>query len=92
MALHIVTVDQVARLCDRNDAIAQSLVYADVKRGFSLQITVGAESYSVVERDGSPLYFRSVDQLLDVLLDVPNVSHIASIDMRSWAGVGASSY
>ncbi|MGS0741922.1 hypothetical protein ACVBEF_08810 [Glaciimonas sp. GG7] len=85
MALDIITFDQISRLCDRDDVIAESLIYPDMRHGFSLKITLGSESYSVVRRDGSPHYFRSIDHVLDALLDVPNISPFLTLDTSGWA-------
>lgn len=85
MAFSIITFDQISRLCDRDDVIAEPLVYADTRYGFSLEINFGSESYSVVRHDGSPHYFRSIDHLLDALLDVPNVSPLLTLDASGWA-------
>ena len=85
MALSIITFDHISRLCDRDDMIAEPLVSASTQHGFSLKITLGSESYSVVRCDGSPLYFRSIDLVLDALLDVPNISPFLTLDVSGWA-------
>lgn len=85
MATAIVALKELARVCDRSDAYARPYIYADSREGFALEIRIRAERFSVVRSDGSPLRFRTIDLLLDALIDIPNISPRVMLDIAGWA-------
>ena len=84
MATAIVALKELARVCDRSDVYARPYVYADSREGFTLEIRVREERFTVVRSDGTPLRFRTIDVLLDVLIDIPNISPTVILDVARW--------
>jgi len=84
MATAIVALKELARVCDRSDAYARPYIYADSREGFALEIRIRGERFAVVRSDGSPLRFRTIDLLLDALIDIPNISPKVTLDTTGW--------
>lgn len=84
MAAALVALKELARVCDRSDAYARPHIYVDNREGFALEIRVRDEYFSVIRSDGLPLWFRTIEGLLDVLIDIPNISFTVTLDISRW--------
>ncbi|MCE4300337.1 hypothetical protein M0411_17320 [Xanthomonas hortorum pv. vitians] len=62
----------------------QVILHAERKRGYAMRIDDGTESRVVVDRDGMQLWFRTVDQALEDLADVPYLSENLIIVRSNW--------
>ncbi|MFS8372940.1 hypothetical protein JH314_02495 [Xanthomonas campestris] len=62
----------------------QVILHAERKRGYAMLIDDGTESRVVVDRYGMQLWFRTVDQALEDLADVPYLSENLIIVRSNW--------
>ncbi|APP79211.1 hypothetical protein ABQZ99_018185 [Xanthomonas hortorum pv. vitians] len=62
----------------------QVILYAERKRGYAMRIDDGTESRVIVDSHGMQLWFRTVDQALEDLADVPYLSENLIIVRSSW--------
>jgi len=59
-------------------------VIADNRAGYALALDVEGEYYEVVSENGEQLRFRTIEHLLDLLADVPEVVCAARLDFSRW--------
>ncbi|MBN9340650.1 MAG: hypothetical protein J0H52_11275 [Comamonadaceae bacterium] len=79
-----ISLHQLSSLGDQTPAPITSHVIADNQAGYALALDVGGEHYEVVSENGDRLRFRTIEHLLDVLVDAPEVAHVARLDFSRW--------
>ena len=80
--------DALTDLCDdpvRNETGQEvQAVLTPLSAGFALSARDGGVTYSILDDNGQPMVFRSVDQALDALADVPFLLPEVVIDTIRW--------
>lgn len=79
-----ISLHQLSSLGDQTQAPITSHVIADNQAGYALGLDVEGEHYEVVSDTGERLRFRTIEHLLDVLVDAPEVAHVARLDFSRW--------
>lgn len=89
--LFSMTLDQLDELCDDperdqpgGNEVRAILTY-DSRNGFYLSAQDGQRVYTIVEKDGEPVRFRTIEQAIEVLQDLPLASDIR-LDLAAPAG------
>ncbi len=60
------------------------VLHADRVKGYALCVRSGRDFRKVVGRDGGQFWFRTVDQALEELLDVPYLSENIVVVRSKW--------
>ena len=72
-------------VCDQaGDVPAAPSVIADNRTGYALLLDVGSERYEVTGDDGARLRFRTIEHVLDLLADAPELAQVARLDFSRW--------
>lgn len=80
-----VSLQDLDTVCDlAGGAPATPSVIADNLAGYALMVDVGGERYIVTGDDGEHLRFRTIEHLLDVLIDTPELAPVARLDFSRW--------
>lgn len=79
---------ELEELCDdpaRNESGQEvQAVLTPHNSGFVLTARDGGLTYDVIDRHGRPMIFRSIEQALDVLSDVPHLLPEVAINIIRW--------
>lgn len=80
-----ISLQELNAVCDQvGMEPAAPRVIADSRTGYALLLEVGGERYEVTGHDGEQLHFRTIEHLLDVLIDVPELVRVARLDFSCW--------
>lgn len=71
-------------VCDHVGNVPAASVIADSLAGYALMLDVCGEQYEVTGKDGERLRFRTIEHLLDVLIDTPDLASVARLDFSRW--------
>jgi hypothetical protein len=71
-------------VCDQVGNAPAPNVIADSLAGYALMLDVSGEQYEVTGKDGERLRFRTIEHLLDVLIDTPFLAPVARLDFSRW--------
>jgi hypothetical protein len=79
-------IDELETYCDdpRFTTELRPVLQANAKNGFALVIFDGKFLRKVVEKNGKPYRYRTIEAALDELADVPNLSSHVVIDASQW--------
>lgn len=84
----LVTFDELERLCDdpeRNTSGQEvEAVVTPHASGYAVAARDGAMRYTVVDENDQPVVFRSIEQALDRLSEVPYLLPMVKIDLAEW--------
>lgn len=82
------TIGELEELCDdpkRNESGQEvQAVLTSSNSGFVLTARDCKLIYEIIDRHGRPMMFRSIEQALDVLSDVPHLLSEVAIDIANW--------
>lgn len=79
-----ISLHQLSSLGDQTTTPITPHVIADNQSGYALALDVEGEHHEVVSDTGERLRFRTIEHLLDVLVDSPEVVHVARLDFSRW--------
>lgn len=80
-----ISLQDVYTVCDQAGNVpAASTVIADNRAGYGLALDLDGECYEIVGDDGERLRFRTIEHLLDILVDVPELAQVARLDFSRW--------
>ena len=75
-------------VCDQaGSSPASPSVIADNQTGYTLMLNVGGEQYEVTDDNGERLRFRTIEHVLDLLADAPELVQVARLDFSRWQPV-----
>lgn len=60
---------------------------ADKQTGYALMLNVGGEQYEVTDDNGERLRFRTIEHVLDLLADAPELVQVVRLDFSRWQPV-----
>lgn len=84
MTMKTINLRNIYTVCDQVGVAPTPSVIADNRAGYALILDVGSERYEVTGEGGEPLRFRTIEHLLDVLIDAPELSPVARLDFSRW--------
>lgn len=72
--------------CDslERDGCVQVILEANRENGFALWVENAGDSRRVVDGGGRQVWFRTVDQALDELINIPYLSERFIVDRKDW--------
>ena len=78
--------DSLTRYCDTPERTGKITVAlkADRNRGYALWLQNAGETLRVVDNAGHQVWFRTVDQVLEELVDVPYLDQGYVVDRTDW--------
>lgn len=83
-----ISLQELYAACDQaGDAPVTPSVIADNRAGYALLLDVGGERYEVTGDDGARLCFRTIEHVLDLLADAPELAQVARLDFSRWQPV-----
>jgi hypothetical protein len=80
-----ISLQDINTVCDQaGKELAAPTVIADNGAGFALAFDIDGERYEVIDGNGDRLSFRTIEHLLDVLIDTPELAQVAQLDFSHW--------
>lgn len=80
-----ISLQDINTVCDQaSNTLAAPTVIADNRTGFALAFDIDGEHYEVIDSNGDRLSFRTIEHLLDVLIDTPELAQVARLDFSRW--------
>lgn len=67
-----------------NSAVPALSVIAQNRTGYALKLDMGKESYEITGNDGEQLHFRTMEHLLNMLVDIPELAPAVRLDFSDW--------
>jgi hypothetical protein len=83
-AMKTIRLQDLYTVCDQSGDVPAPSVIADSLAGYALTLDVRGEQYEVTGKDGERLRFRTIEHLLDVLIDAPDLAPVARLDFSRW--------
>lgn len=83
--MRTISLQDLYTVCDQTgNASAAPSVIADNRTGYALLLDIGGEQFEITGDDGTRLRFRTIEHVLDVLADAPELAPVARLDFSRW--------